>query len=68
MRKLTSFFLGAIVVACAAYLSWPMASEFPAPRPQGTIVAPRSAGKPVVPVHDVNTYEVTEPMKSIPSA
>jgi len=67
MRHITSLFIGAIIVAWAAYLSWPMSSDFPAST-GGTATAPTSRVKAPAPACDIDVYEVNEPKSGQPSA
>jgi len=68
VRKFSSLIFGAIAVACAAYLSWPMPSEFPTARERGVEIAPRSKVKITYPAADVEAYEVSQPKSVEPSA
>ena len=68
MRKFSSLIFGAIVAACAAYLSWPMPAEFPTAPGRGGEIAPRSKVKFTYPANDVEAYEVSQPKSDQPSA
>lgn len=68
MKNLTSILIGTVIVAWAAYLSWPMTSDFPPARSREAEVTPRSKAKPIADAPDADAYEVCEPKAVQPSA